>query len=215
VNSNARAGPPSARVTATDAESWSKFRRYFALVGPASHFIRRSILSSLVRRHGTPESREAERALPGDELLPDAAGQVTNGVTIAASPQAIWPWLLQMGGQRACFYSIDILDNGGVRSARELHPELQQISVGDVIAATPRGGDGFEVLVIEPDRALRSRRAVACMLHGFDRSITSCKRAATAPRGAGRGARSNPVGSSWCMRQPMRGRAPRAGRGPR
>ncbi len=142
------------RVDATDADAWAKFRRYFALVGPGSHFIRRSLLASFARRFRTPETTEEERALPGDELLPDAAAQITNGVTIAARPEAIWPWLVQMGCRRGGFYSIDALDNDGVRSAREIHPELQRLRIGDVVPATPQGDDGFEVMAIEPGRLL-------------------------------------------------------------
>ena len=142
------------RVDATDADSWSKFRRYFALVGPGSHFIRRSLLGSLSRRLGTPESREEMRALPGDTFLPDAVAQITHGITIAATPEAIWPWLVQMGCRRGGFYGIDALDNDLARSAREVHPELQDLAVGDVLPATPAGEDGFEVLALEPRRAL-------------------------------------------------------------
>ncbi len=142
------------RVDATDADSWSKFRRYFALVGPAARFIRRSFFSTLARQVGTPESLEDQRPLAGDALLPDAQTQITQGITIAATPDVIWPWLLQMGCQRAGFYSNDALDNEGARSAREVHPELQRLRVGDVIPATPAGDEGFEVLAVEPDRAL-------------------------------------------------------------
>lgn len=142
------------RVDATDADSWSKFRRYFALVGPGSRFIRKSMLASLARRLGTPESSEETRRLPGDELLPDAGAQITHAVTIAATPEAIWPWLVQMGCQRAGFYSIDALDNDATRSAREIHPELQRLKIGDVLPATPDGEDGFEVLALEPTHAL-------------------------------------------------------------
>ena len=142
------------RVTATDEASWRKLRRYLRLIGPASRFIRRTLLSSLARAHGTPEAKEAERPLPGDELLADARAQLTHGITIHASPAAIWPWLVQMGCRRSGFYSIDALDNAGVRSAREVHAELQALHVGDVIPATPKGDDGFEVLRLEENRAL-------------------------------------------------------------
>jgi hypothetical protein len=142
------------RVDATDEESWKKFRAYFVLIGSASRFIRRSLLASLAREHGTPESRENDRPLPGDELLPDAVEQMTHGVTMAARPEAIWPWLVQMGSRRAGFYSIDALDNFGRASAREIHPELQQIRVGDVLPVTPEGLEGFEVLRVEENRAL-------------------------------------------------------------
>jgi uncharacterized protein with HEPN domain len=142
------------RADATDDVSWSMFSRYWQVIGPGSHFIRHTLLAGLRRRFGAPDAREEERALPGDELLPDACGQMTLGITMQATPGTIWPWLLQMGCRRGGFYAIDVLDNGGVRSAREIHPELQHLTVGDVIPATPDGSDGFEVLAIEPSRSL-------------------------------------------------------------
>jgi hypothetical protein len=142
------------RVDATDDDAWRKFEAYFKLIGPGSHFIRRALLSGLAHDFGTPEQAEARRALPGDELLPVAGGEATDGVTIQASPESIWPWLLQMGCQRAGFYSYDRLDNGGARSSREVIPELQQLRVGDVIPATPDGPDGFEVLRLEAPHVL-------------------------------------------------------------
>jgi len=141
------------RVTATDEPSWRAFRRYFRLVGPFSRLIRRSALEAWARKAGTPQEQEDERPLPGDEMLPDAT-QATHGITIARTPEEIWPWLLQMGGRRAGFYSIDALDNAGRRSARELHPELSHLAVGDFIPALPWVEDGFEVLHLERPRAL-------------------------------------------------------------
>ena len=44
------------RVDATDDASWQKFRKYFAVIGPASHFIRRSLLATLARDHGAPSA---------------------------------------------------------------------------------------------------------------------------------------------------------------
>jgi hypothetical protein len=142
------------RVDATDEASWKRFQKYFLVIGPGSHFIRRSVLGALVREYGTPASKEDERPLRGDELLPDASGSVTHGVTIAAEPEAIWPWLVQMGGGRAGFYSVDVLDNAGIPSAYEIHPELQALTVGEVIPATPEGKDGFEVLALDGPHAL-------------------------------------------------------------
>jgi len=66
------------RVDATDGESWRKFRRYFLLIGIGSRFIRRLLLAGIGRELGTPQAREEERPLPGDELLPDAAGHLTH-----------------------------------------------------------------------------------------------------------------------------------------
>jgi hypothetical protein len=142
------------RVDATDEAAWHEFRRYFRLIGPGSRFIRRTLLEALARQFGSVEAAEDTLPLPGDELLPDAFTQLTHGITIAAPPERVWPWLLQLGCRRAGYYSLDLLDNAGVRSARELHPDLQTLAPGQVIAATPDGDDGFEVLQIEPPRAL-------------------------------------------------------------
>jgi hypothetical protein len=142
------------RVDATDDDAWRKFKRYFVLIGPGSRFIRQTLLASIVRELGTPESKENERPLAGDDLLPDAAAQVTQAITIAAPPERIWPWLLQIGCRRAGFYAVDALDNGGEASARELHPEWLHLDVGQVLPATPEGDDGFEVLRVEAPRAL-------------------------------------------------------------
>jgi hypothetical protein len=74
-------------------------------------------------------------------------------VTVDAPPERIWPWLVQMGRGRGGFYSIDLIDNGGARSARELDPARADLRAGDVLPADARG-NGFEVLDLEPGRAL-------------------------------------------------------------
>jgi hypothetical protein len=142
------------RVAATDDAAWKKFVRYFRLIGPGSHFTRRVLLAQLERDLGTPESTQYERALPGDELIPDALGNFTHSIVIDAPPESIWPWLVQMGCHRAGFYSLDLLDNAGVPSARELRLELQQLRVGDRIPASPEGDAHFEVLQLEENRVL-------------------------------------------------------------
>src|SRR5262249_25426031 len=118
------------RVDATDRASWRKFTLYFAQIGWGSRFIRHPGLAHLGPELGTLHGVESDRPLPGDALLPDAKHGLTHFVDIAATPAAIWPWLVQMGCRRAGFYSIDALDNGGTRSAREVHPELQDLRVG-------------------------------------------------------------------------------------
>ena len=43
------------RVSATDDAAWRRFRRYFRVIGPASRYIRRSLLRALVRELGRAE----------------------------------------------------------------------------------------------------------------------------------------------------------------
>ncbi len=142
------------RVDATDDDSWRKFRRYFRIIGIGSRFIRHVLLGSLAKELGAPEALEDSRPLAGDELLADAGAELTRSVTIAAPPAEVWPWLVQMGCGRGGFYAIDAVDNAGEPSAREVHPELAAVSVGDIIPTTIDGDEGFEVLRVEPDRCL-------------------------------------------------------------
>jgi hypothetical protein len=51
------------RVAATDEAAWKKFVRYFRLIGPCSHLIRRILLAQLERDLGTRESQQKERPL--------------------------------------------------------------------------------------------------------------------------------------------------------
>ena len=94
---------------------------------------------------------EAGRELPGDELIPEATLSETRGITIAAPVAAVWPWLVQMGYDRAGWYSYDVLDMKG-SSSDVIRPDLQHLAVGDTILTDP--GGGFLVKIVEPERAL-------------------------------------------------------------
>src|SRR5262249_55055205 len=130
------------------------FRRYFFLIGPFSRLIRRMMLHHVARELGTPELAESTMPLAGDAFVPSAMATHTDAITIEAPPERVWPWLLQMGGDRAGWYSWDALDHGGMPSAREIDPRLAHLSVGDLLHALPDAKDGFRVLAIEPERAL-------------------------------------------------------------
>jgi hypothetical protein len=54
---------------------------------------------------------ETARALPGDELINDAAVAWTNAITIEAPPESVWPWIAQMGDTRGGFYSYTFVEN--------------------------------------------------------------------------------------------------------
>ncbi|WP_231974697.1 hypothetical protein [Mycobacterium sp. E1747] len=78
-------------------------------------------------------------------------------VTIEAPPDQVWPWLVQLGGDRAGWYSWDHLDNAGVSSAHEVHPEWQDRVVGDRLRFRTPGSrivDSFEIAILEPNRLL-------------------------------------------------------------
>lgn len=83
----------------------------------------------------TPD--EVVSTMPGDELLRKAQFRCTRAVTIDAPPQAVWPWLVQVGCLRGGFYSNDLLDNLGHPSASEVVPELQHLEVGQWVPMSP------------------------------------------------------------------------------
>jgi hypothetical protein len=99
---------------------------------------------------------EADAAMAGDEQVPAPNYQTTLGVTVHASPEDVWPWLVQIGYRRGGLYSYDWLDRlfGYLDrpSADEILPEFQQLKVGDAI---PMGrGPAFPVTELQPVRAL-------------------------------------------------------------
>ena len=94
---------------------------------------------------------EAELPLPGDGLIPDPSATETRGITIDAPPSAVWPWLVQMGFERAGWYSYDQLDNKGTSNG-EILPDYQHLAQGEIMPTHP--GGGFRVEVVEPEQAL-------------------------------------------------------------
>jgi hypothetical protein len=77
---------------------------------------------------------EVAAAMPGDELVTVSHFTATRAVTIGVPPEAVWPWLMQVGYRRAGFYSYDLLDNLGRPSARAILPAWQTPRVGDLAA---------------------------------------------------------------------------------
>jgi hypothetical protein len=80
---------------------------------------------------------EVQHSMPGDELVSSPHFLATRAITIDGTPEEIWPWLLQMGHNRAGYYAYDILENigseHGLRSAEKIIPEFQNFQVGDEI----------------------------------------------------------------------------------
>lgn len=123
-----------------------------ALLGAAyGLFVRPRLL-----RYGATDE-EVEAPYPGAELVPGSSRGSTMAVTIDAPPSAVWPWLVQMGCDRAGWYSWDRLDNAGAQSSEQIHAEWQGIAVGDRMLSTPSGATWFEVAALEPERFLALR----------------------------------------------------------
>jgi hypothetical protein len=107
--------------------------------------------------HSGATEEEVARDYSGAELVPGGTRGATMAATIEVPPSQVWPWLIQMGCDRAGWYSWDRLDNAGVSSADLIHPEWQQIAVGDHLLSRPDGSTWFEVAAVEPERFLALR----------------------------------------------------------
>lgn len=106
-------------------------------------------------------AEEAQSALPGDEVAPQATTHSTRAVTIEAFPEEVWPWLMQLGWGRGGFYSYNWIENlmgADLHNADRIHPEWQDLKVGDDIWMAPAGRYGestkLQVAQIRPNRAL-------------------------------------------------------------
>ena len=134
-------------LVARNAPSWLNVTRlHFDPTGQTRRRCLQYLHSMTLRNWGsTPE--EIGSALPGDELCPDARIVATRSITLAAPPEHVFPWLRQMGFGRAGWYSYDLLDNLGRRSARSIIDEWQHVSTGDTI---PGGPVAFEATIVDP-----------------------------------------------------------------
>jgi hypothetical protein len=103
---------------------------------------------------------EARAPYPGADLIPRGVRSGTMAVTIEAPPGSVWAWLVQMGYDRAGWYSWDRLDNWGRHSAERIHPEWQKLSIGDHVNAMPDNSIWWTVAAIEPQRFLGLRASV-------------------------------------------------------
>jgi hypothetical protein len=80
---------------------------------------------------------EIEAVMPGDDVIPEPHQVVTRSVTINAQVEDVWPWLAQIGYERAGFYAYDRI--GRLRgtqagpSAMRIIPKFQRLVVGDIV----------------------------------------------------------------------------------
>jgi hypothetical protein len=104
---------------------------------------------------------EVTEALPGDQLVPQADIVATRGMTIAAPPDAVWPWIAQLGQGRGGFYTYDFLENlvgCDMHSADRVVPQWQSIAVGDEVKLHPEVG--LRVALVHPGAALVLRGGI-------------------------------------------------------
>ena len=118
---------------------------------------------SLMRLGTTSADRRA--ALFGDSLYPNARYIVNNAITIRAPADSVWPWLAQIGQDRAGFYSHSVLENlfgAEIKNSDTLVAAWQGRRVGELVRAVPPdylggrlGPDvGWHIVAMDSGRAL-------------------------------------------------------------
>lgn len=125
---------------------------------------------------------ERATALFGDEWQTVARYRLDHAVTVNAPADSVWPWLVQLGQDRAGFYSYDWLERlfgANVHNESRIHPEWQRLAAGDFVRATQpdyfggRLGDlGWRVTSLLPGRAFVLENWGSFVLQPVDSATT-------------------------------------------
>jgi hypothetical protein len=120
--------------------------------------------------------------LPGDDAVAEARYRVDHGITIRAPADSVWPWLAQLGQNRGGFYSYARLERmfgDRITNADRIHPEWQNIAVGDTVFATQAdylggrfGHLGWKVTHVVPGRVLVLENWGSFVLQPVDSATT-------------------------------------------
>lgn len=100
---------------------------------------------------------DVARALPGDDLVPQPDVVMDRAFDLAAPPDEVWPWFVQLGKKRGGWYLPRHLERfvpPQRRALRRIEPSLQELRVGSVIPDWGGRHETFRVAVIEPPNAL-------------------------------------------------------------
>jgi len=109
-------------------------------------------------RWGVTEA-EVERRYPCDDVVPLPTVQLWRGITVAATPAQVWPWVCQV---RLAPYSYDWLDNLGRRSPRDLR-RLADPAPGDPFTCVGGRFSAGRVLSVVPREQLTAAIAGGVM----------------------------------------------------
>jgi hypothetical protein len=99
---------------------------------------------------------EADDSLPGDEFVPEPKWSYTLGVAVDASPEAVWPWIAQIGQGRGGFYTYQTLENivgCRITNTTEILPDHQHPAVDGDIYLHPTALP-LRIEIVNPPNAL-------------------------------------------------------------
>ena len=109
-----------------------------------------ALLTPWMDRWGATDE-ETAATYPGDELVPELAESgirilpapasfVNRAITINASPEYIYPWIVQLDATKGGWYSYTLLEamlNCRMINADRIYPEWQGLQVGDEVKMCP------------------------------------------------------------------------------
>jgi hypothetical protein len=110
-------------------------------------------------RAGGSTRAERHSELPGDDLVFRPMFTTNHAITIDAPPEAVWPWLVQMGWHRGGWYTSrwvdELLFPDNDPAADTIEPALQRLHVGDLVPdGAPETECYFVVRELEANRFL-------------------------------------------------------------
>jgi hypothetical protein len=88
------------------------------------------------RRRWGATDEELEKSYPGDDLVPEPKWIANHAISINATPEQVWPWIVQIGQGRGGFYSFQKLENLAgckIENSSRILEEHQHIRAGDPI----------------------------------------------------------------------------------
>lgn len=119
-------------------------------------FVYRGVILPKIRYWGSTQEDRA-KSLPGDELVPKPPILIMNHIiTIDAPPEKIFPYFVQLGQDRAGFYSYDWLERlsgFGIYNSYYIHPEWQHLQAGDLVTFH-KNGMGMRVHSVDPNHTI-------------------------------------------------------------
>ncbi|MCC7104704.1 MAG: SRPBCC family protein [Chloroflexi bacterium] len=136
--------------------------------------------------HWGATADEAAQPLSPGEAPPRPALDATRAVTIDAPVEAVWPWIAQLGQDRAGFYSYAWLENlagAEIRNSDRIDPAWQERAIGELVHLHPRVG--LKVTAFEPLRVMSLENSWSFALQPIDGRTTRLLVRSRAPRGMG------------------------------
>lgn len=120
-----------------------------------------------------PTAAERAAVLPGDDLLEPADVVMDRAFSLDAPPEAVWPWVAQLGKGRGGWYFPGLVERllpRRGRGLRHVDPALVDLSAGDVVPDWGGRDASFTVAEVQPPshllyRSLRGHTEFTWVLH--------------------------------------------------